>query len=169
LPLTEDQCLPEQRLQLETLTESQIISREHAARSLKELFEYSDDCSTFLTEAAYSDLSQPDSEASPDPVVSYEGQADGSITLPGSCILEPDGPSIVSYTDYLLSPTNYGEMGRFGENLIANSLLINVVSKIQASAYRPMIPVVVHKQISNSQYFYRTFLRSKSIFMKQYS
>jgi len=55
-PLIEDQCLPDQRLQLETLTNSQIASREHTTRSLKELFEYSDDYSSFLTEIARSDL-----------------------------------------------------------------------------------------------------------------
>ena len=56
-PLIEDQCLPDQRLQLEMLTESQITSGEHTTRSLKELFEYSDDYSSFLSEIARSDLS----------------------------------------------------------------------------------------------------------------
>ncbi|PVH75156.1 hypothetical protein DL98DRAFT_536828 [Cadophora sp. DSE1049] len=100
LPLIEDRCLPEQRLQLETLTESQITSGEHAARSLKELFEHSDDCSAFLTESAYSDLSRPDIEASPDPSMNLGEQADSRTALPGPDF-DPDDPSIGSYTELL--------------------------------------------------------------------
>src|SRR2546421_70470 len=51
-PLIEDQCLPDQRLKLEMLSESQIASGELATQSLKELFELSDDCLYFLTDAA---------------------------------------------------------------------------------------------------------------------
>lgn len=100
--LIEDQCLPDQRLKLEMLTESQITSREHAARSLKELFEFSDDYSFFLTEAARSDLSDPVTEASPYPLASFEEQADGrSTALPGPYTLEQDDPGMTSYTDFL--------------------------------------------------------------------
>jgi len=56
-PLIGDQCLPDQRLEPEKLTESQIASREHADRSLEELSEHTDDYSSFLTEIARSDLS----------------------------------------------------------------------------------------------------------------
>src|SRR5258706_13621635 len=56
--LIEDQCLPDQRLTLETLTESQLASGEHTTQSLKELFKFSDDYLSFLTETACSDLSQ---------------------------------------------------------------------------------------------------------------
>ncbi|KAL5322924.1 hypothetical protein ACEPPN_010904 [Leptodophora sp. 'Broadleaf-Isolate-01'] len=86
-PLIEDQCLPDQRLQLEMLTESQIVSGEHTTRSLKELFEYSDDYSSFLTNIARSDLSQPNTEVSTDPLASFGRQAGGR---PGPCILDPD-------------------------------------------------------------------------------
>ena len=56
-PLIEDRCLPDQRLKLEILTESQITSGVLATLSLKELFELSDGYSHLLTEAASSDLS----------------------------------------------------------------------------------------------------------------
>src|SRR3954463_7436705 len=90
LPLIEDRFLPGQRLQLETLTESQITSREQSARSLKELFEHSDDFSAFLTEAAYSDASQPGTEASPPPSVDIGEQANIRTALPGPKIFDLD-------------------------------------------------------------------------------
>ncbi|KAH8772419.1 hypothetical protein F5882DRAFT_381432 [Hyaloscypha sp. PMI_1271] len=105
-PLIEDQCLPAQRLQLEILTESQIASGEHTTRSLKELFEYSDDYSSFLIEIARSDLSQPNTEVSTDPLASFGGQAGGITALPSPYILNPDDLSITLYTDYLSSPTS---------------------------------------------------------------
>jgi hypothetical protein len=117
-PLIKDQCLPDQRLQLETLTESQIASREHAARSLKELFEHSDDCSSFLTEAVYSDLCQPDTEASPHPLMNLGEQADSSTALPGPVILDPDDPGITSYTEYV-SSISLEEMVRFDEDFFS--------------------------------------------------
>jgi hypothetical protein len=112
-PLIEDQCLPDQRLLLEMLTKSQITSGEHITRSLKELFEYSNDYSSFLTEIAHPD---PSTEASTDALASFGGQAGGSTALPGHCILEPGDPSITSFTDYLSSPTSWGEMDQFGED-----------------------------------------------------
>jgi hypothetical protein len=99
-PLIEDRCLPDQRLKLEMLTESQITSGEHAARSLKELFEFSDYYSYFLTEAARSDLSDPVTEASPYPLASFEEKADGSTALPGPHTLEQDDPGM-TYTNFL--------------------------------------------------------------------
>lgn len=62
--LIEDRCLPDERLKLEMLSESQITSGELATQSLKELFELSDECSYFLTEAASSDLPHSGTEAS---------------------------------------------------------------------------------------------------------
>jgi hypothetical protein len=56
-PLIEDQRLPDHRLELEMLTKSQITSGEHTDRSLKELFKYYDDYSSFLTEITCFDLS----------------------------------------------------------------------------------------------------------------
>jgi len=79
---------------------------------LKELFEYSNDYSSFLTEIA-SDLS---AEASTNALASFGGQADGSTALQSPCILDPDDPSITSCTDYLSSPTSWGEMDQFGED-----------------------------------------------------
>jgi hypothetical protein len=107
-PLIEDQCLPDQRLHLEMLTESQIASGEHTTRSLKELFEYSDDYSSFLTEIARSDLS---TETSTDALAGFGGQAGGSTVLPRHCILEPGDPSITSFTDHPSSPTKLGRDG----------------------------------------------------------
>jgi hypothetical protein len=78
--LIEDRCLPDQRLQLEMLTESQIASGEHTDRLLKELFEFTSGYSSFLTEAAF-DLSQPDTKASTSPLVSFEEQVDSSTTI----------------------------------------------------------------------------------------
>jgi hypothetical protein len=98
------------------LTESQIASGEHADRSLKELFEFSDVYSSFLTEAARSDLSQPNTEASTEPLVTFGKQAGGSTALPSPHILDPDDPSIISCTDYLSSPTSWEEMDWFGED-----------------------------------------------------
>jgi hypothetical protein len=118
LPLIEDRCLPEQRLRLEILTESQIISGEHATRSLKELFEHSDDCSAFLIEAAYSNLSQPDTEASHAPSVNLGEQADSRTALPSPDIFDPDDPSIGSYTEYV-SSIGWEEMDRFGEDFFS--------------------------------------------------
>jgi hypothetical protein len=112
-PLIEDQCLPDQKLQLEMLTESQITSGEHTTRSLKELFECSDDYSSFLTEIARSNLS---TEASTNALASFGGQAGGSAALQSPYILDPDDPSITSCTDYLLSPTSWDEMDQFGED-----------------------------------------------------
>ena len=68
------------------LTESQITSGEHAARSLKELFEFSDYYSYFLTEAA--GLSDPVTEASPYPLASFEEKANSSTALLGPYTLE---------------------------------------------------------------------------------
>ena len=51
LLMIEDQYLLGQRLYLEILTENQIVSRYLATQSLKELFEFMDKYSYFLTEA----------------------------------------------------------------------------------------------------------------------
>jgi hypothetical protein len=116
-PLIEDQCLPDQRLKLEMLSESQIASRtqllkelfefsddyssfltEAATQSLKELFEFSDD---FLTETAHPDLSQSIAEGSPYPLVNLGEQADGSTAFPSPDTVDQEDPGITSFTDYL--------------------------------------------------------------------
>lgn len=119
-PLIEDRCLPEQRLQLETLTKSQIASGEHAAQSLKELFEYSDDCSAFLSEAAYFDLSRPGIVALPPLSVDIGERANSRTALPGPSIFDPNDPSIGSYTEYI-SSVDSNEMDQFGEDFFFNS------------------------------------------------
>ena len=48
-------------------------------------------------QAARSDLSQPNTEASPDPLVNLGEQADSSTALPGPDIFDPDDPSITLY------------------------------------------------------------------------
>jgi hypothetical protein len=68
---------------------------------LKELFEFSDEYSSLLTETACSDLSPPITEASPYPLVSVEEQADGSTASLGPHTIDQDNPRITSYTDYL--------------------------------------------------------------------
>jgi hypothetical protein len=79
-PLIEDRCLPDQRLYLEILTKSQIVSREYTNRSLKQLFELTNSYLSFLTQAAF-DLSQPDTKASTSPLVSFEEQVGGSTAI----------------------------------------------------------------------------------------
>jgi hypothetical protein len=104
------QCLPDQKLELEMLTRSQLASGEHADRSLKELFEFVDDYSSFLTEIARSDLSQPTTEASPDPLVSF-GEAEGSTALPGPHILNQDDSDLTHTKSlFLSSPVDVQEM-----------------------------------------------------------
>ncbi len=98
LLLVEDQYLPDQRLDLEMLTESQIASGELAARSLKELFKYSDDYSSFLIEIARSDHSPPITEASPYPLVNPKEQAGRG--LPGPYTFDQDHPDL-SCTKFL--------------------------------------------------------------------
>jgi len=114
-PLIEDRCLPGQRLKLEMLSESQITSGELAAQSLKELFDLSDECSYFLTEADGSDLPQSGTEASLSSQVDLEKQADFKMASLGPSIPGPVDPSITLYTDYLLSPTSV-DMDRFGDD-----------------------------------------------------
>lgn len=81
LPLIEDRYLPDQRLLLEMLTLCQIASGELALHSLEELFKYSDDCSNFLAEASCYDSSQPEIQASLNPLVGY-GSVDVATDLP---------------------------------------------------------------------------------------
>jgi hypothetical protein len=107
LPLIQDQCLPDRKLELEMLTRNQIVSGEQADRSLKELFEFSDDYSSFLTEIARSDLSQPTTEASPDPLVSFRKQAKRSTALPSPHILYQDNSDLTHTKSlFLSSPVN---------------------------------------------------------------
>ena len=98
------------------LSKSQIASGEHETRSLKELFEFTDDCSYFLTEEAFSDVSQPDTKASTQPLMSLGEQACGSAAIPVLDILDPDDPSITSLPDYLSSDTGKNEMDRFDDD-----------------------------------------------------
>ena len=51
LLMIEDQCLLDQRLYLEILIENQIVSGYLTTQSLKELFEFTDKYSYFLTKA----------------------------------------------------------------------------------------------------------------------
>lgn len=50
--MIEDQPLPDQKLHLELLTESQIASGEHATQSLEEVFKLTYDYSYFMSEVA---------------------------------------------------------------------------------------------------------------------
>lgn len=76
------------------LSESQI-----ATQSLKELFEFSDDYSSFLTETAHPDLSQSIT-VSPYPLVNLEEQADSSTAFPDPDTLDQGDLGITLFTDY---------------------------------------------------------------------
>jgi hypothetical protein len=89
--IIEDRCLPEQRLRLETLCESQIVSGEHAAQSLKDLFEFTDECLGFLAETTQPD--QSITEGSPCSLVSLGSLAE---TTPDQSITESSPRSLVS-------------------------------------------------------------------------
>lgn len=81
LPIIEDRCLPDQKLQLEVLSPAQIASGELENRSLKELFEYSDNCSNFLAEAFCYDSSQTQIRTPLNHLVGY-GSVDMTTDLP---------------------------------------------------------------------------------------
>jgi hypothetical protein len=89
------------------LSESQIASQEHATQSLRELFEYSDDYSSFLTETARSDLSQSIIEGSPSPLVSFREQADRSPAFD-----QDDRDLTYTKVLFLSSPVNAQDMDR---------------------------------------------------------
>jgi hypothetical protein len=78
------------------LTESQIASREHTIRSLKELFEFSGDYSSVPTEAARANVSQPNTKASTYHLVSFGEQAGSSTALHGPSTLGQDDLGITS-------------------------------------------------------------------------
>ena len=108
-PMIEDQCLPGQRLYLEMLTENQIASGYLATQSLKELFEFIDEYSYFLTEAMQS------IEDSPYPSVSNGEQASMVFPRPYTPGQEDVGITISSArNDFLSSALNSPEMDSFG-------------------------------------------------------
>ena len=97
---------------------SQIISGEHTGRSLKELFEYSDDNYTsFLTEDVFAEFSESSTESSPPSLLDFENIADVGIISPTPYIVDNDNPGITSYMDYLnLSTSADRGIDRLGED-----------------------------------------------------
>jgi hypothetical protein len=74
----DDRCLPDQKLRLEMLTESQITAGEHTNRSLEALFEFTDECSYFVAEST----SQFIAEDSHCPPASLEEQVNDCTSFP---------------------------------------------------------------------------------------
>jgi hypothetical protein len=109
----EDRCLPEQKLHLEMLTESQIASGEHAAQSLEELFKLTDEFSYFLAQNIHSDLPQSVTEGSPSPLVSPRKQGNTGISFSGPDAIVPMDVGITFSsvnTAFLSSPLNSPEI-----------------------------------------------------------
>lgn len=92
--VVEEQRPPSMRLKLKVLSKNEIGSGEHVRRSLKELFEYSDevDYTSFLTEETLSQLSPPSTAASP---------SDDSTALLVIQILDPPDQSIAYDAEHL--------------------------------------------------------------------
>jgi hypothetical protein len=119
LQLIEQQYLPDRKLMLKKWSESEIRSGEHASRSLKDLFEYSDekDYTSFLTSQATPGFSPPDTELSPQSFDDSE-EADDSIALLEPRILDLTDPCIV-YSDLV---GDRKEMDNFGEDFFSLSM-----------------------------------------------
>jgi hypothetical protein len=86
---------------------------------LKELLEYSDDVnySSYLTDGALSEPSEPSSDASPYPVVDLESRAGSTLDSPGANAEESQDLGITSYAYYLnISSLINEEKDRFGED-----------------------------------------------------
>ena len=101
--VVEEQRPPIMKLKLEVLSEDEIGSDEHARRSLKELFEYSDevDYTLFLTEEALSQHSPPSTAASPRSLAELEPASDDSTALLNTQILDPPDQSIAYDAEHL--------------------------------------------------------------------
>ncbi|KAH8663692.1 hypothetical protein BGZ60DRAFT_73790 [Tricladium varicosporioides] len=97
LQVVEEQRPPIMKMTLEGLSEHEIGSGEHARRSLKELFEYSDevDYTLFLTEGTHS---PPSTAASPRSLPELEPASGDSTTLPDAQIFDQ---SITYDAEYL--------------------------------------------------------------------
>ncbi len=112
---------------LETWSESEIGSREHISRSLKDLFEYSDkeDYMSFLTNQATPRLSLSDNELLLQSFNDSE-ETDNSIALLEPCILDLTDLDIV-YSDLI---GDEKEMDNFEEDFFslkhAEQLLITI-------------------------------------------
>lgn len=100
--LIQDRPLPDQKLCLEMLIESQIASREHATKSLEELFKFTDECSYFMGEAVpgvYQSSPEGSSLANP-----WE-QLDGHTAFSRCHTIRQEDEGIVSTVDDYLLPS----------------------------------------------------------------
>ena len=93
------------------LTKSQIASGELTDRSLKELFELTNNCSSFLIEAAF-DLTHPNTKASTSPSVSFAEPVGGPKTLS-----QDDQDLIYTKVLFLSSPVNTQDMDKLWEEV----------------------------------------------------
>ena len=104
---------------LKKWSKSEIRSREHVSRSLKDLFKYSDkeDYISFLTKQATPGFSPPDTELSPQSFDDSK-EADDSIALLEPRILDLTDPCI-AYSDLV---GDGKEMDNFGEDFFSLSM-----------------------------------------------
>ncbi|KIM99998.1 hypothetical protein OIDMADRAFT_55889 [Oidiodendron maius Zn] len=110
------QCLPEEKLVLEMLTESKIASGEHATQCLDKLFKLTDESSYYMAEDIQSDL-QSVTEGSPSPLGSPTEQGNTSTPLSDAPSREDIGTTLSSVnTVFLSSPLNSPEMDSFKRN-----------------------------------------------------
>jgi hypothetical protein len=101
--MIEDQCLPNQKLLLETLTDEQAASGELAVNSVKDLLNFTDEDAYFM----YLDLPPSPGEWSPSPPVSLEEQSNASTPFPDPNAPDQENVGITISTiqeAYLLSP-----------------------------------------------------------------
>ena len=114
--MIEDQRLPEEKLVLEMLTESQIASGEHATQGLDTLFKLTDELSYYMAEDIQSDLPRSVTEGSSSPLESPREQRNTGTPLSESDAPGGEGVDITYSsvnTVFLSSPLNSPEMDSF--------------------------------------------------------
>ena len=106
--IVEDQCLPDEKLWIEMLTDEQIASGELATNSLEELLKVTDDASYYTN----SDPSHSATEDSPSP--GEQGNASTSFPEPDTTGRKNIGMTISSaHEAYLSSPLKSSEIEWF--------------------------------------------------------
>ena len=106
--MIEDQCLPDEKLRLEMLTDEQIASGELATNSLEELLKVTDEASYYT----HSDPSHSATEGSPSP--GEQGNSRTSFSEPDTTGQDDVGITISSaHEAYLSSPMKSSEIEWF--------------------------------------------------------
>lgn len=101
--MIEDQCLPDQKLVLETLTDDQTASGELAAHSVRDLLNFADEDMDFM----YLEYPPSPSERSPSPPASLGEQSNSRTPFPHPNAPDQENVGITISTiqeAYLLSP-----------------------------------------------------------------